>query len=239
MSYLLLVDTAIQGVAVGLSPLSGDRAGELTWSEVIDAVGDSARLLPIAVDNGLLQCGIATTDIAGIVITTGPGSFTGLRVGLAYAMGFAAGVESISQTPMRWLGLSSLEVLANYHAKAMDDAAIFVTLAATKTNGYAAYARKNGESPELRTIQVSDDFASHCDDAVIGIGDWPLLEQSWPKKDKIFKVSSGDACFLTLTCYAELGLSKWPTGFKSSMPAPNYLRKSTVEEKELESQRTK
>lgn len=237
MSYLLLVDTAIQGVAVGLTALAGPRAGELQWSKVIDSVGDSARLLPISVESGLEACAIQARDISGIVITTGPGSFTGLRVGLAYAMGFAAGVESITSRPMRWLGLSSLGILAAYHGKSLKHQAIFVALSATRSNGYAAHMPKAGEAV-LLPIQVTDNLSAFKDSQFISIGDWPLLEEAWPNKlTRKFKVSPADASFLTLSSYAELGLKYWPTRFKTTMPAPTYLRKSTVEEKENELQR--
>lgn len=237
VSYLLLVDTAIQGVAVGLTALAGERAGELQWSKVIDAVGDSARLLPIAVESGLETCKIQAKDISGIVVTTGPGSFTGLRVGLAYAMGFAAGVESLTSRPMRWLGLSSLSILAAYHAKSLKNQSVFVALGATKSNGYAAHMTKTGEAT-LLPVQVTDHLAEYKDSQFISIGDWPLLEEAWPNKlTRKFKVSPADASFLTLSSYAEVGLKYWPTKFKASMPAPNYLRKSTVEEKENELQR--
>ena len=237
MSYLLLVDTAIQGVAVGLTPLEGERAGELKWSKVIDSVGDSARLLPIAVESGLETCEIQAKDISGIVITTGPGSFTGLRVGLAYAMGFAAGVESVTSRPMRWLGLSSLGILAAYHSKSLKASAVFVALSATKSSGYAAYMTRTSEAA-LLPVQVTDNLSFYKDSQFISIGDWPLLEEAWPNKMvRKFKVTPADASFLTLSGYAEIGLRYWPTRFKTSMPAPNYLRKSTVEEKENELQR--
>lgn len=234
MSYLLLVDTAIQGVAVGLTPLSGEHAGDVAWSQIVDSVGDSARLLPIAVESGLAQCSIAATDVVGIVITAGPGSFTGLRVGLAYAMGFAAGVEERTGREMRWLGSSSLSTLASYHAAKWKNRAVFVALGATKTNGYAAYISTNSEFPILTAVQNTDDFSSYKDHHLITLGDWPLLEAAWPVQEHKMKIAPVDACFLTLNCYAETGLKQWPTGFKTTMPGPNYLRKSTVEEKEKE-----
>jgi len=48
------------------------------------------RDLASVVSQGLKQCGLEFSILAGISVSTGPGSFTGLRVGLAYAKGLAA-----------------------------------------------------------------------------------------------------------------------------------------------------
>ncbi|MEI6632346.1 MAG: tRNA (adenosine(37)-N6)-threonylcarbamoyltransferase complex dimerization subunit type 1 TsaB [Chlamydiota bacterium] len=49
----------------------------------------SAQLLP-ALDGLLKKCGLVPRDIGGIAAGTGPGSFTGIRIGLATARGLSA-----------------------------------------------------------------------------------------------------------------------------------------------------
>ncbi|MCH9032527.1 MAG: tRNA (adenosine(37)-N6)-threonylcarbamoyltransferase complex dimerization subunit type 1 TsaB [candidate division Zixibacteria bacterium] len=49
----------------------------------------AGRDLASVVSQGLKQCGLDFSILAGISVSTGPGSFTGLRVGLAYAKGLA------------------------------------------------------------------------------------------------------------------------------------------------------
>lgn len=53
-----------------------------------DAAGSHARRLVPAIDRLLTSCGMALTDMEGLAVSIGPGSFTGLRVGLATMMGF-------------------------------------------------------------------------------------------------------------------------------------------------------
>jgi len=53
-----------------------------------DATGSHARLLVPAIDRVLASCGMALSDLNGLAVSIGPGSFTGLRVGLATMMGF-------------------------------------------------------------------------------------------------------------------------------------------------------
>ncbi|CAN5430080.1 tRNA (adenosine(37)-N6)-threonylcarbamoyltransferase complex dimerization subunit type 1 TsaB [soil metagenome] len=72
--------TGIGSVAVG--------EGERLLAEVVLRVGagHSEALLP-AVDFALRSAGLGPTDLTGVVVGGGPGSFTGLRVGAATAKG--------------------------------------------------------------------------------------------------------------------------------------------------------
>jgi tRNA threonylcarbamoyladenosine biosynthesis protein TsaB len=82
---ILAVETATawQSVAV----VEGDRV-LARFDE--DAAGSHARRLVPAVDRLLSFCGLALADLDGLAVSIGPGSFTGLRVGLATMMGFRA-----------------------------------------------------------------------------------------------------------------------------------------------------
>ena len=58
------------------------------------------------IDASLGRAAIATADLDGMLVLSGPGSFTGIRVGLATALGFRAGLA------VRVVGLSNLAALA-------------------------------------------------------------------------------------------------------------------------------
>jgi tRNA threonylcarbamoyladenosine biosynthesis protein TsaB len=53
-----------------------------------DAEGSHAKSLVISIDEALHTAGVALTDLDGFALSIGPGSFTGLRVGLATMLGF-------------------------------------------------------------------------------------------------------------------------------------------------------
>ena len=67
--------------------------------------GHAERLMAM-IDEALVEANLSLTDIGRIGVTVGPGSFTGIRVGVAAARGLALalGVECV--------GVSTLEVLA-------------------------------------------------------------------------------------------------------------------------------
>ena len=104
MRYILAIDTAgpegsvalvVDGRLLGVSPLP-----EAGHSEALS--GAAARLLEDA--------GLAFRDLGAIAVAEGPGSFTGLRIGLAWAKGVAwgAGIPLVL--------VSSHESLALAHA---------------------------------------------------------------------------------------------------------------------------
>ena len=65
----------------------------------------SQTLLPMAADL-LEQCGLKPQDLDLIAVATGPGSFTGLRIGVAAAKGLAWAAE------LPCAGCSTLEAMA-------------------------------------------------------------------------------------------------------------------------------
>jgi tRNA threonylcarbamoyladenosine biosynthesis protein TsaB len=82
MSILLAIDTAAPRLALAVL-----RDGGRIETLVEDmATGQAERLFP-ALDELLASAGIAYPDLTRIAVTTGPGSFTGLRIGLSAARG--------------------------------------------------------------------------------------------------------------------------------------------------------
>jgi tRNA threonylcarbamoyladenosine biosynthesis protein TsaB len=104
--YLLALDTstAIAGAAL----YDGAVCGEITWR----AGRNHSTELMGQVENLLRLCRVGPDRLVAVAVATGPGSYTGLRVGLAAAKGFclALGIPLI--------GVCTLDVLAEAHAEA-------------------------------------------------------------------------------------------------------------------------
>jgi tRNA threonylcarbamoyl adenosine modification protein YeaZ len=82
MSVLLAIDTAAPRLALAVL-----RDGDRVDTHVEDmATGQAERLFP-ALEELLSRAGVTYTDLTRIAVTTGPGSFTGLRIGLSAARG--------------------------------------------------------------------------------------------------------------------------------------------------------
>jgi len=84
-------------LALDTSQSSGSIAlwdsGRIVYSAYFNiAITHSETLMP-QLDAGLRLCGYAVSDIKAVLLTLGPGSFTGLRIGLASAKGIAYGLR--------------------------------------------------------------------------------------------------------------------------------------------------
>ena len=98
-------DTATPATAVALRLADGTTLRARDDPAPGERPGHTARLLPLA-DELLAQAGVGWSALQRIAVGVGPGTFTGLRVGVATARGLAQslGVEVV--------GVGTLEVLA-------------------------------------------------------------------------------------------------------------------------------
>jgi tRNA threonylcarbamoyl adenosine modification protein YeaZ len=85
---ILAIDTATTQVVVGLASPGGEPIAISTW-EARHRHGET--LLP-SLGRLLGEANVRRSRLDGIVVGTGPGAFTGLRVGLATAKGLAHGL---------------------------------------------------------------------------------------------------------------------------------------------------
>jgi tRNA threonylcarbamoyl adenosine modification protein YeaZ len=85
LRHLLAIDTASSVAVVALGNSDGSLEAEDGWAA---GYRHGEDLLP-RVKSLLTARSVALEDLAGIVVGTGPGAFTGLRVGIATAKGIA------------------------------------------------------------------------------------------------------------------------------------------------------
>ena len=99
---LLALDTAFSACSVALASKSGKLVAD---RHVLQNRGQAETLVPMVAEV-LKEAGATPGDITRIIVTRGPGTFAGVRVGVAFARTFALATGA----PV--LGLTSFEALA-------------------------------------------------------------------------------------------------------------------------------
>jgi tRNA threonylcarbamoyladenosine biosynthesis protein TsaB len=102
MSLILNIDTALETANVCIA-----ENGKVLKSKTNCVQKDHASFLHQAVDNLLVELSIEIKEISAIAVSIGPGSYTGLRVGISSAKGFCYALNK----PL--LAISSLKIIAN------------------------------------------------------------------------------------------------------------------------------
>src|SRR5258708_23650383 len=83
---VLAIDTALEACSAAV--LDTERADGAVYESLPMVRGHAEALIPL-IARVLKRAGLAFSEIDRIAVTTGPGSFTGLRVGISAARGIA------------------------------------------------------------------------------------------------------------------------------------------------------
>ena len=162
---ILALDTAGKTAAVAVL-----RDDTLLYETVSNTgLTHSETLLPMA-DAALKACGLTCADIGLYAVTAGPGSFTGLRIGLAAVKGMALP----RQTPCA--GVSTLAALAYGMAGA---GTVVGALDARRGQVYwAGFDLKTHERltpDDAAPVEALEKFVSGCKKPLFFVGDGALL----------------------------------------------------------------
>ncbi len=101
MALLLSFDTATSHLSVVLS----EDAEPLAWREDASPQLSHAERLNVFIDEVMAEAGIGLKELDAVAVGIGPGSYTGLRIGLSAAKGLCFALDK----PL--LGMGTLEIL--------------------------------------------------------------------------------------------------------------------------------
>ena len=202
------------------------KDGVITFSIYLDIkITHSERLIP-QIDFGLKQCKLSLADVDMISIANGPGSFTGVRIGLSTAKGLCMG----SEIPL--YSVNTLELLA--HNVFGVQRAILPFVDAKMNEVYAAlYSSDFSELIEPQNAKP-EDFLTRIDQPVFILGDGvnkylEILKESGIKfKTALSHQNIPQATTLLSMALRLKNIPKYDFEFISNLQ-PYYLRKSQAE----------
>ncbi len=140
--------------------------------------GHAEALMPM-IEAALAEAGIGYPELSRIAVCTGPGSFTGIRVGIAAARGLALGLGIPA------IGISRLEAMA---AEAAAGRACTVRVAGPGDASYVQAFDHAGQADSPARL-VGPDWAPPAGSLLIGPGG--LLPDALPDPAVIARLAAG------------------------------------------------
>lgn len=155
--YLLSLDTAAKTATACVSKLDENGALKPLARVAVNAtLTHSESLLPM-IDFCLENARLSFSDISILAASTGPGSFTGVRIGIATAKGLA-----FARPELICIGVSTLEALA-YNISAYPSGRVLLPVMDARRNQfYHAFFRSSGNDVK----RLSDDALLTYDEIV-------------------------------------------------------------------------
>ena len=194
-----------------------------------------SQTLMVMAEDLLKQCGKTAEDVTAVAVAAGPGSFTGVRIGVAAAKGFAWGRE------LPLYGVSTLEAMAQ--SLGIWDGYVCPVMDARRSQVYNALFQVHcGEYTRIRedraiSLKELGEDLQTLEKPVFLVGDGSilcynsLLEQVpnlvLPKEHRMHQRATGVAI-----C-AAMNIAAGKEGSGASL-VPNYLRLSQAERERLE-----
>src|SRR5260370_408147 len=168
---ILAIDTALEACAAGIA----ERPGRGLAQESLRRAGGKAEALMPLLARVMDQAGTGFADLDRIAVTVGPGSFTGLRVGIAAARGIAlaAGKPAV--------GVSTLAAFAGPYLVAGETRPVVAAVDARHDQVYFEVFGPSGRilvTPRL--VAVRDAVRAASAAAVIARSGAGILPAAWP-----------------------------------------------------------
>lgn len=221
--HILSVDTATTSCSVAIT------RNQSLLAEVTNDTGQThAKHLMGMIDMVINLSGLTMSDLDGFAVTRGPGSFTGLRIGVASIKGLA----TATRKPL--VGVSTLDALA---LQAAGPSMLICPLLDARRGEvyYSRYRYANGMPAQL----VEEKVASPID-AVRGLKEESLFvgEGAIVYRDLLVEALGGLARFapvvqntIRASTVAHLSLPAFEAGHTDDVAnfAPVYIRKSDAE----------
>lgn len=200
---LVAIDTSTQWIGIAL--YDGTRVlAEHSWRS---KNYHTVELIP-AIADMLAKCQVRPNQLTGIGVALGPGSFTGLRIGLSAAKGLALGQN------LPTAGVPSLDVLAASQP-GLRRPMIALLEVGRGRYAWARYRYKNPNWGQISEIKVDDikDIAATITSPVYVVGDMGAEErQIMGRKWKTSQLAPASQCVRRPSVLAELAWNKLQVG---------------------------
>lgn len=208
---ILAIDTASTLCAACIWDADTERQLGRTVEDI--GKGHAERLMDI-IDQALVEAKLTYANLGAIAVSVGPGSFTGIRVGVSAARGLALALGVPAY------GVTTLAAIAETARAQFPDRRILAAIDAKRDELYVADYDADGHSTGATILPHSDIAALNRDPPPILAGSGAAQIAATLGIDAA-NIVDGDATTADIAIYARLAASD---RIENSPPSPFYLR---------------
>jgi tRNA A37 threonylcarbamoyladenosine modification protein TsaB len=216
MEFALWLDASLPGLSLAILSRSPSSVWKVVAEHHDDQLGATSNINSI-LSRLLSQVGVRSSEMTHLLVGVGPGSFTGIKVGMAWAFGFFVG-----QSQLKICGLSALKLattgikVANSH----------ILLKVTGNHGFMGSSFETYSEAAFERADLEKCLRSKT----------VYLANAWPEIfENLLSLSIEPLQIENLRVLALKGLitviNSDQFGWEGSFPQPRYLKQSTAEEK--------
>jgi tRNA threonylcarbamoyl adenosine modification protein YeaZ len=209
---VLAIDTALGACSAAV--LDTER-GTLTEESVPMERGHAEALMPL-IARVMGQSGMTFADLERVAVTTGPGSFTGLRVGISAARGISLAAKKPA------IGLTTLSAYAAPYIHQDDTLPVTVAIDARHDHVYLQIFGPGGRvlvAPRIASLREAAKMSANGTARLVGNGA-AMVASAWPANEappKLVEVQAAP----DIKWVARIGVASSET---QGPPRPLYLR---------------
>jgi tRNA threonylcarbamoyladenosine biosynthesis protein TsaB len=214
---LLAIDTALAACSAAVLDTAESKLnGGMLASESLPMVRGHAEALMPLLARVMKASGLAFRDLDRVVVTTGPGSFTGLRVGISAARGVGLAID----IPV--IGVSTLSAYAAPYLGVDDKTPVVAAIDARHQQVYLQVFGPGGRtlvSPRLAPLSEAVRAASSAASNIVGSAAKAVADRLSDSDPAPVTVDAREAP--DIGWVAQIGAIAAETG---APPKPQYLR---------------
>ncbi len=222
MPTLLAIDTCSTKCKVALL-----QQGNVSLREG-NELQKAAQNVLVLVDDLLTEAGLRYNQLDALTVVTGPGSFTGVRIGVAIAQGLSLS----SSTPV--VPISSLAILASAASQKFDGELFLACMKARENEVYfGAYQCTGDDVTLVGSEQVnaagdisSEELAGERLRTFIGVGDGWIYREQLEKSLSLELTHCVNDNFTSMEDFCRLAAARFRKGYvvKEEQVLPNYVK---------------
>jgi tRNA threonylcarbamoyladenosine biosynthesis protein TsaB len=204
MQNILAIESAIEAGSITVV----DAGGMATYRTNSGVVSSAEELL-LQVDAALVDAGLRAVDLDEVIVSNGPGSFTGIKIGIATALGLSSGLG------IGCSGISCLEAIC-HSFPSMPEAAIALPFG--KRDAVWQHFKSGKPHSEI-FAQYTTDFIDFAENAELQILAHPRLSELLSgliEPDRLITCDSNLSRYLALATISSRGRRS---------PEPIYARR--------------